>query len=919
MKINLLVLLTLCSLVHADVMDRLVVRNSGNITNVSAVNLTLTQAGVAVGTNELAKLGIGGLFPLPAGVTNYWAIGDSWTYGQFVTPQPWTSSGGPYLMFSPLLYCNLLSSNWNLALNNRGVSGSRIARTTNAPNSTLAQLNVVPANWSGLVTVEHGYNDSTSENYGDPQRTHTLFRSAANAVIARLLASDFGNASGLRLDGTTLGGWSAGGTVSTGGSAGLAPFPTGSATTNLFTARTLTGSQTVTFSATNGAVWLENSSLGGTVQLWQGTNWIATANLSTPGELYYLPQVLLGIGRSGTFTLTNVSGTNILIGAGSIAAPSATRNRFIALCSPGRLNGDRWNTVATSIAGAYAAAVNDWQPYRVYFADVGSRIDPTTMVPSDDLNHPDPRGHIEIAKAIENATPRPADSQINSPAPRFLQGGLQIQGAQIYGGQYKGGPSVFLSMAGDNNGYLDAFNWSTLAYLPLNIRTRNVIIPNSGITISGGFSALSDYPIASFTSIGTSGGQGYLDAANYNGSAITYLPLNVRAKSTRVSGGGLTVSNGPTGTNDYPAGAFTQLAVAGSIGYLDSLTFPGNAAATYIPLEIRAKVTQFGTAGSGAVTVHSGFNSTNDYPNDDFLSLGFSGGQAYLDSLTNQAGVFSLLPLNLRGNRVQIGSDGQGGGLVVQGGFATTNQYPAGSFVSLAMSGNEGYLDANTNSGTSVLTVPLNLRSRGVVVSPGSQGMGLAVQGAYSTITDYPTNKFIAFALSGGEAYVDAYDRTGGTNLAGLPINLRGSTVKVENTLDLGNADTTLSRLSAGQLAVEGVAVETVDDVFPNTVRTLTYSTTNVTATYGGRREYRDKLTLTNNCQLTFSGTVAGDRGLIKLVPAGTNVTIFLASPARSTTGQTVTITAAGSTNTALLAWEFLDGEVLVNAGAYFR
>lgn len=159
-----------------------------------------------------------------------------------------------------------------------------------------------------------------------------------------------------------------------------------------------------------------------------------------------------------------------------------------------------------------------------------------------------------------------------------------------------------------------------------------------------------------------------------------------------------------------------------------------------------------------------------------------------------------------------------------------------------------------------------------------------------------------------------------GSNLAFSRFADAGTNNGTPVTINRATGLTTLTSLNvSGAMTQNSVSVQTADDVFPNTVRTLTYTTTNITGTYGGRREYRDKITLTNNCQLTFSGTVAGDRGIIKLVPATTNITILLASPARSTTGQTVTITAAGSTNTALLAWEFLDGEVLVNNGSYYR
>jgi hypothetical protein len=484
---------------------------------------------------------------------------------------------------------------------------------------------------------------------------------------------------------------------------------------------------------------------------------------------------------------------------------------------------------------------------------------------------------------------------------------------------------VFLSMASDNQGYLDSFDWTSVAYQHLNIRAKSTRVTAGGLVVSAGFTSTNDYPTGNFAELALAGGQGYLGALNYNGSSASYLPLNIRAKSTRISQGGLTVEGGPTGTNDYPLGSFVQLAQTGTTSYVDALAFTGTNAATYNPLEIRAKLTSFGTAGSGPVTIHAGFTSTNDYPNDDFLAMTFGGGEAFLDSLTNQAGVFSLLPLNIRGSRVQIGTGGQGGGLVVQGSFIDTNQYPAGAFTSLAMSGNEAFLDANTNSGTAVTTVPLNIRSKGVIVSPGSQGMGLAVQGGYSVVTDYPTNKFLAFAISGGEAYVDAYDRTGGTNFAGLPMNLRGSAVKIGSQIELGAAsDTTLSRLSAGQLAVEGVQV-----ALKPTTETLAYSSgTNVTITAGKGPMQRSLLTVTNNFQLLWSGLTDNDGGVVHLIPDTTNRTILISSPGRAAgssaataTGST-TLTITGATNGwAELAWSVVSvggtNRVSVNLGAY--
>jgi hypothetical protein len=179
---------------------------------------------------------------------------------------------------------------------------------------------------------------------------------------------------------------------------------------------------------------------------------------------------------------------------------------------------------------------------------------------------------------------------------------------------------------------------------------------------------------------------------------------------------------------------------------------------------------------------------------------------------------------------------------------------------------------------------------------------------------------------TGANFTIESYSDAG--NYISTPLNISRATglttigtLAVTTTADIGNADTTLSRLSAGRVAVEGIALENEDDVFPNTQTTATYSTTNVTITIGGRREYSHKLFLTNgNCQLAFTNGVAADRGIIELVPAATNITILLASPARSTTGQTLTITAAGSsTNSNILAWQMIGSSIYVNVGAYYR
>lgn len=160
-----------------------------------------------------------------------------------------------------------------------------------------------------------------------------------------------------------------------------------------------------------------------------------------------------------------------------------------------------------------------------------------------------------------------------------------------------------------------------------------------------------------------------------------------------------------------------------------------------------------------------------------------------------------------------------------------------------------------------------------------------------------------------------------GANFTLESYNDAGAYIETPMTVNRATGLTTLKSLNViGAMTKNGVAVATADEVFPNTQTTATYSTTNVTITIGGRREYSHKLFLTNgNCQLAFTNGVAADRGIIELVPAATNITILLASPARSTTGQTLTITAAGSTNSNILAWQMIGTNIYVSNAAYYR
>jgi hypothetical protein len=826
-------------------------------TNSAAAKLDTTNgtpvvAGVSIGTNTLAKLEINGLFPLPADSTNFWASGDSQTFGEYNNVQVWTD--GSKRLYSIFRWPNILATTYGLNLTNRAVSGSRLARTSGASDATLAQLNVLGVSFSGLVTVASGYNDAdTSSDYGNAPRTRELFYRGMSAVIARVLAVDYSNAQGLRPDGSANASWSTAGSVTDESLAGKAYFPVGSPTTNTVKVLTLTGTQTLSFAATNAAVWLETSSAGGTVQLYYGTNLLDTVSLAG-GSTYNLPAVLLGRDFTGTFTVTNVSGSNRILAAGSLGGPAAMLGRTVVVAAPLRLGAANYSDQRAAIFGnAYRAAAQDWNAYRVYFADANSRM-MAAMIPSNDTSHPDPAGQKQILAAVVNAVRSPTIPADSAPAMRYTDGGFEIHGAQGNTTAYIQTPGVFFNTVG-NDTYFDFYNPATATFGTAFLRANNLNLSQGGLQVQSGFDSVAELQTGNYGSLAHQGGILYIASQTNNGTTLSPLPVVVQSKGVLFEGF-IMASSGPASLADYPTNS--------TIGVLSQ-----------------------------------------------------AGGIVYLQALTSSGTVQTNEPLIIRAKRVQAE-----GPMVVTGVASSASDYPTNTSLRLQRAGAVSYIDAGTYDGTNDTPSEIQLRGAPVIVTGQSGvGGGFGVQGSFAAITNYPTNKFLAFAISGGEAYIDAYDRTGGTSLAGLPMNLRGSAVKIASQIELGAAsDTTLSRLSAGRVAVEGIALENEDDVFPNTQTTITYSTTNVTVTIGGRKEYSHKLTLTNNCQLTFSGGVAADRGIIELVPAATNITILLASPARSTTGQTLTITAAGSsTNSNILAWQMIGSSIYVNVGAYYR
>jgi hypothetical protein len=213
----------------------------------------------------------------------------------------------------------------------------------------------------------------------------------------------------------------------------------------------------------------------------------------------------------------------------------------------------------------------------------------------------------------------------------------------------------------------------------------------------------------------------------------------------------------------------------------------------------------------------------------------------------------------------------------------------------------------------------LTIRPEDASSGSNSPGTNLVLQAAAGTGNSTTGGDIIFQTPDAGSSGTTVQSKT-----TKVTIQRDGDLVTAGN-IELGNAsDTTLSRLSAGQLAVEGVQV-----ALKPTTETLTYSGgTNVTITAGKGPMQRSVLTVTNNFQLLWSGLTDNDSGVVHLIPDTTNRTILVSSPGRAAgssaataTGST-TLTITGATNGwAELAWSVVPvggtNRVSVNLGAY--
>lgn len=609
----------------------------------------------------------GSPFPLPSGVSNYWALGDSQTRGEYSSLHDWTD--GSKILFESLRYPNIIASRFGLNLTNRAVSGTRISFSASGSYGVLAQANAIPIDWTGLVTVASGYNDSTSDKYGSPLRAHSLFRSAFSSVVSKLYATTYTDPNGTKNTGASDPSFTTDGTVEDLGYAGLSPFPVSVPASDTFKVLRLDPGDSITFDATNAAVWLRTYASGGTVDLWQGTNWISSVNCDTEsGTTWSLPQVALGIGRSGTFSLTNSTGTNFVMAVGSVLDSSACRSKTVIVAAPNRLGSSiRVDGVGALIGYAAKSALEDWQAYPAFLADFPSRIDLATMIPAGDADHPDPRGQAAMADAIAYAVKPSSSPEVSAPAPRWTDQGLQVYGIPSSISSYISEPSLFMSHT-SGVGYFDSYDPATGLYGPLYMRNSGARFTEGGVQIMGGFDSISDYGTGDLLTMRISSGTGFIDGNAYDGVTLTYIPINVRAKTTSITQGGFQVQSASSAVSNLVSGSSVLISNSSGQGYIDSATSDGSAL-TYQPLNLRAERVAI---PNGFLQVLGTAASNTNYAQGSSLVGLQSGSTAYIQSQNYNGSSITYNPFVVRASTISMTPN-------LAGGIIVTNATAAGT------------------------------------------------------------------------------------------------------------------------------------------------------------------------------------------------------------------------------------------------
>jgi hypothetical protein len=634
---------------------------TGNIqSSLDSINANITSLSTNV-NNRLVSYGGNAKGVAPPfiyasliGLTNYWSIGDSQTIGAMVITTNWTSGTS---MLPEFRYPNRIAAAYGFNLTNSAVSGSGLPydpATDASRRNPLAQMNRIPSTFSGVVTMMIGYNNSSAVS--KPRREMSRIQAAYRSAIARTLLTNWIGADGLLSGGSSYSSFSTTGTLVDEGFTGINPFPTANPSTQNRQILQLVATNAVELTITNiqrFAIFAERGQYGGSFNVL--TNGQNAANVDCTGDVSRgtrYPNVVLFDSLSGstTITITNVSGTNNILGFGFVASPSDL-NRVVVVANVAMLGNwpsrsDEWGAL---IGRSAASAVQSFNEYGVYFADVAGSINVPAMVPAGDPNHFNPFGQYTVYKAFDHASiPSGQGSSGNS-----LYSDPVIQGTTMYSfgdvtpDRLAAATSVGYSSS--DYGHVTAYDWGASAYKPLRLRSTSVEIPNGAVQVLGSYANSSvpqQLPGLVFE-YSTGSTASYISSYDYGTSS--YLPLYLRGQSVRISGGGFQVTTASSLTTDYAQTGGTVLEYGSGWGRLSSYDYSD---ASYKPLHLRAQSVALTQGGLIVTAAFNGAAVTNaNFPTGDSLRLE-GGSTGYLTSYNQGSATYK--PLVVRGSTVSL-------------------------------------------------------------------------------------------------------------------------------------------------------------------------------------------------------------------------------------------------------------------------
>jgi hypothetical protein len=377
---------------------------------------------------------------------NYWSFGDSQTAGANAAVTNYTSSGA---ILSQYRYPNLISASLSLNLTNLGKGGS--SHSYNTGSEILRQTPInrfganVSANWTGLATLMIGYNNINL--FSQMSNFPAFYQSAQEAFVSRALIDGWAGvgSSGKDNTGTTWASFSTTGSQLLSGFTDDCVFPIGNPGTDQRTRIELTGTETYGITLTNkvdGFVYFDAHVNGGLAYVYTNggfagqidSSFAALGPDSSPSSFGCVLR-LLNISGSTAITITNVSGTNYILGVGFVSSRPVT-GRTIVVGSPVRsyIYGEPYTAEIAMVAATQRAVSMYATDYPVYYADVNSRMIPLQDMDIQDRDHLNISGNLHVYEAFQNPI-RPFGGYDYGQAPSILHGTYtaKASGTNLFG------------------------------------------------------------------------------------------------------------------------------------------------------------------------------------------------------------------------------------------------------------------------------------------------------------------------------------------------------------------------------------------------------------------------------------------------------------------------------------------------------